>query len=54
MSSKRNPKSHRFYILGKHNSRPKKRHVNKYWKFSKAPVLKHVTPIHRKARYTTR
>lgn len=54
MSSKKAPKSHRFYILGKHNTRPKKRHVNRYWKFSKAPILKHVKPLHRKPRYTKR
>lgn len=54
MSSKKAPKSHRFYILGKHNTRPKKRHVNKYWKLGKAPILKHVKPLHRKPRYTKR
>lgn len=49
MSSKRKPKAHKFHTLGKHNARPTKRHINKYSRFSKAPIV-HVSPIHRKAR----
>lgn len=53
MSSKRQPKGHKFHILGKHNTRPTKHHVNKYSRFSKAPIV-HASPIHRKARYVKR
>lgn len=42
MSSKKQPKSHRFYILGKHNRKhkPKRKHTNKYYAYSKAGVRK--------------